>query len=175
MRRLLLLRHAKTEADAPSGQDFDRRLDPRGRDDAALIGGWLGQQGRAPHRVLVSTAVRARQTWDIVEAELAKANSRPQAVHLDELYGAGPAQLVGSLQDEAADAAIVMIVAHNPGLHELAFALTAGGDDAARTALADNLPTGTVVTLDFDTDDWGDVRFRSGTLTGFVSPKLLKA
>ena len=41
MRRLMLLRHAKTEADAPSGKDIDRRLDDRGRSDAAEIGGWL--------------------------------------------------------------------------------------------------------------------------------------
>lgn len=174
MRRLLLLRHAKTEADAPSGRDFDRRLDPRGRDDAALMGQWLAKQEQTPQRVLVSTAIRARQTWDIVEAELAKANLRPQATHLEQLYGAGPTQLLNALHDAISDAACVMIVAHNPGLHELGFALAGGGDDAARAALADNLPTGAIVTLDFMTDDWTDLRFRGGALVGFMSPKLLK-
>ena len=66
MRRLMLLRHAKTENDAPSGQDQDRRLDDRGRLDAAAIGGWIGRHPPFPDTVLVSTAVRALQTWEIV-------------------------------------------------------------------------------------------------------------
>ena len=65
MRRLMLLRHAKTENDAPSGQDQDRRLDDRGRLDAAAIGGWIGRHPPLPDAVLVSTAVRTQQTWEI--------------------------------------------------------------------------------------------------------------
>ena len=65
MRRLMLLRHAKTEHDAPSGRDQDRRLDERGRLDAAAIGNWIGRHPPFPDSVLVSTAVRAQQTWEI--------------------------------------------------------------------------------------------------------------
>ena len=54
MRRLMLLRHAKTETDAPSGRDQDRRLDNRGRRDAAEIGGWIGRHPPFPDLVLVS-------------------------------------------------------------------------------------------------------------------------
>ena len=64
MRRLMLLRHAKTETDAPSGQDQDRRLDNRGRSDAAEIGGWIAAHPPVPDLVLVSPAVRAHQTWE---------------------------------------------------------------------------------------------------------------
>ena len=174
MRRLMLLRHAKTETDAPSGQDFDRRLDPRGREDAALIGQWLAQQERAPDVVLVSTAVRAQQTWDIVGAQLAKAGMTPKTFHLRDLYGAGPGQLLNALQVKGGVMTSAMIVAHNPGLHELGFALTASGNEAARSALADNLPTCAVATLDFTADSWTGVHFRSGDLIGFMSPKLLK-
>ena len=174
MRRLLLLRHAKTEVDAPSGRDIDRRLDARGRDDAALMGQWLGKQERVPDLVLVSTATRAQQTWEIVAAELARATITPKAIHLDVLYGAGPAELLDQVQVEGLSAATVMVVAHNPGLHELGFALAASGDSAARTALTDNLPTGAIATLDFSTHDWSDVHFRSGHLASFVSPKSLK-
>ena len=61
MHRLMLLRHSKTESDAPSGQDWDRRLDARGRKDAVMVGEWLaGQAALRPDLVLVSTAVRAR-------------------------------------------------------------------------------------------------------------------
>src|SRR5260370_39139442 len=65
MRRLMLLRHAKPEHDAPSGHDQDRRLDERGRLDAAAIGSWIGRHPPLPDAVLVSTAVRARQTWEV--------------------------------------------------------------------------------------------------------------
>ena len=65
MRRLMLFRHAKTEHDAPSGRDQDRRLDNRGRHDAAEIGGFIGRNPPFPALVLVSHAVRAHQTWEI--------------------------------------------------------------------------------------------------------------
>jgi phosphohistidine phosphatase len=175
MRRLLLLRHAKTEADAPSGRDFDRRLEPRGREDAVLVGDWLSAQDQCPDYVLVSTAVRAQQTWEIVAGELAKAACKPHVLHLKQLYNAGPALLLEQVRIEAPDAACVMIIAHNPGLHELAFTLTSSGTAAAQNAIMDNLPTGAIATLDFEADDWTDVHFRSGYLVSVVSPKSLKA
>src|SRR6185312_8208685 len=97
MRRLMLLRHAKTEHDAPSGHDQDRRLDERGRLDAAAIGTWIARHPPVPDAVLVSTAVRAQQTWEIArEAMEGAARERPQpkVELLDELYGAEPAQLL---------------------------------------------------------------------------------
>ena len=63
MRRLMLLRHAKTETEAPSGRDQDRRLDERGRRDAAEIGNWIGRHPPFANTVMVSPAVRAHQTW----------------------------------------------------------------------------------------------------------------
>ena len=66
------------------------------------------------------------------------------------------------------------MIGHNPGMHELALALTGSGDAAAKKAIEDNLPTGGLAILDFDIDDWGDVAFRRGKLVGFTSPKLLK-
>jgi phosphohistidine phosphatase len=59
-------------------------------------------------------------------------------------------------------------------MHELALALTGGGDKASREALSDNLPTSGLAILDFETDDWNGVAFRRGKLVLFVSPKLLK-
>ena len=99
MRRLMLLRHAKTETDAPSGQDHDRRLDERGRHDAAEMGAWIGRHPPFPDLVLVSTAVRAQQTWESAWRAMKDRIAAPQVEHLDELYGAEPTQL---LQDRAA-------------------------------------------------------------------------
>jgi phosphohistidine phosphatase len=175
MRRLLLLRHAKTETDAPSGRDQDRRLDERGLKDAAEIGGWISRHPPFPNCVLVSPAARTVQTWDIAWAAMKGVVPEPEVEQVEELYGADPAQLLTSIRmASATDPKRLMLVGHNPGMHELALALSGSGDAAARKALADNLPTSGLAVLDFPTDDWDDVAFRRGKLVLFVSPKLLK-
>jgi phosphohistidine phosphatase len=175
MRRLMLLRHAKTENDAPSGRDEDRRLDERGRKDAAEIGGFIASHPPFPDSALVSPAVRAHQTWELAWAAM---KDRVPELHVElvpDIYGADPGQLLQCIRDaSAADPQRLLVVGHNPGMHELALALTDGGDEAGRRALADNLPTSGLVILDFATDDWNDVAFRRGRLVQFVSPKLLK-
>ncbi|MBS0531105.1 MAG: histidine phosphatase family protein [Proteobacteria bacterium] len=176
MRRLLLLRHARTESDAPTGNDWDRRLTAHGNADAADIGQWLaGKPALLPDLALVSTAVRARATWDIIQQTIAAAAPHVRAVHLQDLYGAEPAQLLAIIRATAAeDPRRLMLVGHNPGFHEVALALIGGGDAAGRKALDDNMPTSGLAVIDFAVDDWDAVTFRSGQLAQFVSPKLLK-
>src|SRR6476661_4820600 len=160
MRRLMLLRHAKTEHDAPSGRDQDRRLDKRGRADAAEIGVWIGQHPPFPDLVLVSPAARGHQTWKIA---------------WEAMKGADPSRLLQTIREASAtDPKRLMLVGHNPGMHELALALAGSGDAAGRKALADNLPTSGLAVLDFAADDWSDVAFRRGRLALFVTPRLLK-
>jgi phosphohistidine phosphatase len=175
MRRLMLLRHAKTEIDAPSGRDRDRRLDDRGRKDAAEIGGWIGRHPPFPDAVLVSPAARTKQTWEIAWEAMKDQAPAPQLEFPAELYGADPTLLLQIIRlASATEAKRLMLVGHNPGMHELALALTGSGDAAARKALVDNLPTSGLAVLDFATNDWNDVAFRRGRLVLFVSPKLLK-
>ena len=175
MRRLLLLRHAKTENDAPSGRDQDRRLDKRGLLDAAEIGGWIARHRPFPESVLVSSAVRATQTWEIAWEAMQDLVPEPRIEFLPELYGADPSHLLEAVHTAAAaDPKNLMLVGHNPGMHELALMLTGSGDAAGRKQLGDNLPTSGLVIFDFEVDDWGDVAFRRGRLAKFVSPRLLK-
>jgi phosphohistidine phosphatase len=175
MRRLMLLRHAKTEHDAPSGRDQDRRLDKRGRDDAAEIGGWIGRHPPFPDLVLVSPAIRAHQTWEIGWEAMKDLAPEPQVELIPELYGAEPSQLLQVIRESSGpDPRRLMLVGHNPGMHELALALAGSGDAAGRHALVDNLPTSGLVVFEFAIDDWNDVAFRRGRLVLFVSPKLLK-
>ena len=175
MRRLMLLRHAKTETDAPSGRDQDRRLDDRGLRDAAEMGGWIGRHPPFPDRIFVSPAVRARQTWDIAWAAMKGLVPPPEVESVPELYGAGAAELLHAIRTASAtDPERLMLVGHNPGMHELALGLTGGSDAAGRKALVDNLPTSGLAVIDFPTEDWDDVAFHRGKLVLFVSPKLLK-
>ena len=175
MRRLMLLRHAKTETDAPSGRDQDRRLDQRGHKDAAEIGAWLVRHPPFPDLVQVSPAVRAKQTWELVWGVMKEHAPPPQVEFPEDLYGADPAQMLETIRTASVtDPKRLMVVGHNPGMHELALMLTGSGDAAGRQALADNLPTSGLAVLDFATHDWNEVAFRRGRLILFVSPKLIK-
>src|SRR6202035_3897442 len=137
MRRLMLLRHAKTENDAPSGRDEDRRLDDRGRRDAAEIGGWIGRHRPFPDSVLVSPAIRAHQTWEIAWEAMKDLVPKPQVDLVPELYGADPSDLLDAIRaPPAANSQRMMLVGHNPGMHELALAFAGSGDAAGRKALA---------------------------------------
>ena len=177
MRRLMLLRHAKTETDAPSGRDQDRRLDDRGHKDAARMGDWIAAHPPFPNSVLVSHAVRARQTWDIAWGAMKDRVAAPEVEILPELYGADPAQLLDSIRTATAPAnpKHLLLVGHNPGMHEVALMLLGSGDPAGARALRDNLPTAGLAIFDFDVKDWGDVAYRRGKLVLFVSPKLLRS
>jgi phosphohistidine phosphatase len=100
----------------------------------------------------------------------------PQVEFMSELYGADPAELLDAIRTATIPAApkTLMLVGHNPGMHEVALMLTGGGDPAAAEALADNLPTSGLAIFDFDVKDWSDVAYRRGRLVLFVSPKLLR-
>jgi phosphohistidine phosphatase len=176
MRRLMLLRHAKTETDAPSGRDQDRRLDERGHKDAAQIGDWIASHPPFPDAVLVSHAVRARQTWDIAWEAMKDRVPAPQVEVVPELYGADPAEILDAIRTATApgDPKQLLLIGHNPGMHEIALMLTGGGDPDGARALGDNLPTAGLAVFDFDVKDWGDVAYRRGKLVMFVSPKLLR-
>lgn len=175
MRRLMLLRHSKTEADAPSGRDQDRRLDERGRRDAAEIGAWITRHPPFPDFVQVSLAVRAKQTWELAWEAMKERVAPPQVEFLPDLYAAEPGQMLEIIRTASVtDPKRLMVVGHNPGMHELALMLTGSGDAAGSKALADNLPTSGLAVFDFATEDWNEVAFRRGKLVLFVSPKLIK-
>ena len=171
----MLLRHAKTETDAPSGRDEDRRLDLRGHRDAAEIGTWIGHHPPFPSHVMVSPAIRALQTWEIAWEAMKERVPTPEVELTPELYGADIAKLLETIRNASvSDPKRLMLVGHNPGMHELAFALAGSGDAAGRDALADNLPTAGLAIIDFDTDDWTNIGLRRGRLEVFISPKLIK-
>ena len=176
MRRLMLLRHAKTETDAPSGRDQDRRLDERGHKDAAKMGDWIASHPPFPDTVLVSPAVRAKQTWDLAWEAMKNRVDTPKVELLPELYGADPGRLLEIIRTATipANPKHLMLVGHNPGMHELGLMLMGSGDAHNRKALADNLPTAGLAVFDFDVKDWDDVAYRRGKLVLFVSPKLLR-
>jgi phosphohistidine phosphatase len=119
MQRLILLRHGKAESVAAQGGDFERGLTERGRRDAALISQVLAEAGMTPDLALVSAARRTRETWEAATTAFAKARCEHSRV----LYLASCEQLM-SLVDGVSEAVTsLMVVGHNPGLHEFALTL----------------------------------------------------
>ena len=171
VRRLMLLRHGKALKSEPGERDFDRGLAARGMTDSEKLGAFLTRHKLLPDRVLVSPAVRSRDTW--ARAALACPEA-PAPVHDPRLYDA-KAETILDLIKEAGIAAKVLIVGHNPGLHELAVLLIASGDVEIRERLQENLPTAGLVVIDFAVDGWDKVHPRSGRLELFVEPRSLDA
>ena len=149
MDRLILMRHAKAERRSASGDDFDRLLTDDGRGDAAMVGLALAKDGLAPTLVLVSAAQRAVETWETMRGSFPRARTQV----LRNLYNAAPMEILDAL--EGATAATVMVVGHNPGIHELAVGLLkeGGAGSAVLGKVASRFPPATAVA--FVVDDNG--------------------
>jgi phosphohistidine phosphatase len=171
MRRLMLLRHAKTERAQPGERDRDRKLTKRGRNDAPVIGAYMTRHGLVPDLALVSPATRAQETWMLLADCFAKT---PKAVSEECIYNADPQRLMGLLA-ETEGAKSLVLVGHNPGLHDLAVQLIASGDVEARERIAEGLPTSGLVIIDLAFDDWSQLHPHSGRLERFISPRLITA
>ena len=123
MDRLILLRHGKAEPESETGDDFDRRLAAHGAVESAAMGLRLADMGFRPDVAMVSTAARARGTWEAAAAAFPEARVQYE----DELHHADMQTIRHVAQRAAAEAATVMIVGHNPGLQELTIALLLEG------------------------------------------------
>ena len=171
MRRLLLLRHSKTERPEPGQRDRDRKLMERGRSDAPLIGTYMARHRLTPDLVLVSPAKRTLETWELVEGAL---NKTPQVAREERIYNART-QTLADLIRETEDAGSLLMIGHNPGLHDLANELIGSGEVEARESLNEKLPTSGLVVIDFAFDDWSELHDSSGRLERFVTPRSLGA
>ena len=117
MKKLLLLRHAKSSWDDPALADFDRPLAPRGLEAAPLIGREMARRGWIPQKALVSPALRTRDTWRLAAAEWPV---RPEAEFAHSLYEASAQDILAEIRATAKAVTALLIVGHNPGLEELA-------------------------------------------------------
>ena len=167
MLRLLLLRHAQAERSQPGEGDLARRLTDRGRDDAARLGGYMQAQSLTPDAAVVSPAARTRETFGLVAKALTQA---PEASWDDRLYNAAPADILKVIHDTPAKVGSLLVVGHNPGLHELAAALIASGE-----RLDEGMPTATLAVIDFTDKSWGELKPHSGKLERFVTARGLAA
>lgn len=173
MPELLLLRHAKSRWDRPGAEDHERDLAPRGLAAASRMGRLLREEGLIPDLALCSTALRARRTWDLAAAELAR---EVPTEHARTLYLASAEALLMVARQRGADAgaARLLLIGHDPGLHELARRLAANGDATALAALREKFPTAALVRIALPAKDWRETTGDDGTLLGFWRPRDLR-
>ena len=170
--RLMLLRHAKSEKAEPGMRDHERILNARGCADAPRIGAYMTRHALIPDRVIVSTARRTRETWE----RLATAWTTPPPVaYQARLYESGPEAILTVIKETAREVRALLVIGHNPGLHDVARLLIASGDVEARERLNEGIPTAGLAVIDFATRDWPKLHSHGGRLERFITPSSLAA
>ena len=168
MPRLHLLRHAKSDRDSAI-EDHERPLSRRGREMARLVGDSLPAALGVLDLVLCSPALRTRQTAELV---LAGFGPSPRVLYEDGLFLAGAAALLRRLRRLDLGSAAVLVIGHNPGLHELAVALAAPQSPRYRALAAGKFPTGARASFAFD-EAWASLGRSPHPLSDYVTPKSL--
>jgi phosphohistidine phosphatase len=178
MRRLILMRHAKSSWANPSLRDRQRPLKKRGREDAARIGRHLRARGLLPGRMLLSPARRARETCDHLRRGMGPAASDVPAIIVEGLYEFdSPARLRRHIAAAAGDARCLLVIGHNEAIHELALELSGEGDPALLAMLGEKFPTAAVAVIDLPIDDWRRLAPPAktrGRLVHHVRPRSLR-
>jgi phosphohistidine phosphatase len=119
MRQLLLLRHAKSSWEDPNLSDHDRPLDPEGQSATQSVRVAIARLELMPQLVLVSSARRTRETLDLLQPLAGS----PRIRHSSDLYLANPRQILDALVEVPSHTGSVLVIGHNPGLHDLAMML----------------------------------------------------
>lgn len=171
MRRLGLLRHAKSDWNDVTLRDYDRGLNERGRRGAALMG-----------RHILDHAREHAITWDLVLASPAERVRRTiEASGLDlpiqweeQAYLASSGTLIDLLQRVETKAASVLLVGHNPGLQQLIFELIAPEEENGLFhAASEKYPTASFAVLELSINEWSECRKGCGSLVHFARPRDL--
>jgi phosphohistidine phosphatase len=164
VKRLFLLRHAKSSWDEAGLADRDRPLAPRGRRATKLMARHLRDEKISPSLVLCSPAQRTRETLEEV-------GPSGEVQIEDELYGASETELLERLREVPDTTESVMLIGHNPAIQELAVGLAGAGD--RRADVERKFPTGALATLTVP-DHWRELAPGSAELVAFVTPKELR-
>ena len=169
MKRLLLLRHAKSAW--PDGvEDHDRPLGDRGRRDAPRMGAYIASAGLQPDFALVSSARRTQETWALVAPALAK----PCPFRtVPSIYEAEPPAILTTIHEAPEESETLLVIGHNPGFEDLANLLASQGEAGALARMKTKYPTAGLAVIAFDVETWADVAPGAGRLDVFATPKTL--
>ncbi len=165
MKRLILMRHAKSDWSGSGTSDHDRTLNARGRRDAPALGNWLREQGLAPDEVLCSTSTRTRETLDLLAL-----GGKPTVHFNRDLYLAEAAVIHRVLS--SARGKSVLLIGHNPGIGEVAGRIM---DPETDIDWIGDYPTGATLVTTHQIDDWAKLSWGTGDVTHSVVPRALSS
>ena len=170
MKRLTLLRHAKSSWDDPVSRDFDRPLNRRGERAAVTMGRHARERGLHFDHLIASPAVRVVETLEKFAegfGELIDANWDRR------IYLASSATLMDVLRDLPDNAGDVLIMGHNPGLEDLILSLVPDGSSSLRDDVEIKFPTASLAIVEIDVDHWDEVDSNKARLISFTRPRDL--
>lgn len=159
MKRLFLIRHAKSDWSNLQLDDFDRPLNKRGKKNAPFMGQILKEKKVYPDMIISSPAYRARETAIQISKEI---NFKKEITYNEYLYEASLKTLletINYIEDENDD---VFLIGHNPSLNMLSFYLI---------EFNENIPTCGIIEIEFDCDTWREVKKKNAKFVSFEYPK----
>lgn len=161
-RKLILMRHAKSDWDDPTLPDKERVLNKRGRSSAEALGNWLREKDLEPDLALISSAQRTRETWNLLGLDC-------EHKFLDALYHATADRIEMLVQNKGSDAGTVLVIAHNPGIGSYANVLRPGTSDPGFA----HYPTGATAVFEVDAEFWFCLSSTDVSLVDFMVPRRL--
>lgn len=161
MKKLVIIRHAKSEVNVAFSDDFDRDLNERGLEDALFTGRYLKEKNFSPDLIISSPALRAIKTANIIAEEVKYKKAISPNHYIYEAYVDTLQDIVSFIHD---DNNTVFLIGHNPGVSALAYMLC---------DLKESIPTCSTVEIDFDTNSWLTVSKENATLISYKFPKKI--
>lgn len=168
MKRLLLVRHAKSSWADPGQADHDRPLNKRGRAAAPVMARWLEAEGLVPERILCSSSARTVET---VHRMRRAVPALPEPELLPALYLAGPPTMLRLVRALTDDLSRVMLVAHEPGLSALAEHLSDANPATGCARAFAHFPTAAVAVFQMETGGWAAFGPNAARFTAFAVPR----
>ncbi|HOF01751.1 MAG TPA: histidine phosphatase family protein [Spirochaetota bacterium] len=164
MKKLYLLRHAKSSWDDSSIPDYERDLNDRGRREAKKMGEYFLEKNIIPDMIICSPSKRTRETYKLVVSELGKII---QTIFEDNIYEASISDIFDAISVVPKEVDSLLIIGHNPGMEDALEKIT------NIPGIIDKFGTCSLAELEVDIQKWGDLYKTSAKLTNFVSPKTL--
>ena len=170
MKKVILLRHAKSSWADPALEDHDRPLNKRGKSAAPVIAQWLAHRKHLPDTILCSSSRRTRET---VEQMRKAVPDLPEAAIEPTLYHAAPGTMLERLKELPASAETAMLVGHQPGLGSLARLMSDGREKRRCRRAYEHFPTAAAAVLELDIDDWSELDVAKARFVDFAKPREL--
>tara|TARA_Y100000590_G_scaffold220753_1_gene249830 strand:- start:1392 stop:1904 length:513 start_codon:yes stop_codon:yes gene_type:complete len=170
MKTIFLLRHAKSSWDNTKLEDFDRPLATRGIKSCKKIGKFFKKKKLVPDIVYCSTAVRAKQTWDLINRIVEK---KKNIIYEDQLYMANSSIFMNFVKKTNDNFKTLMIVSHNPGIENFAIELIKNKESDFYKDINLKYPTGGIAIINFKLKHWSKMNYETGDIYEFIKPREL--